>query len=116
MENVLLEDWVIEQCRTGVEIGGGITCSNFTLRNAVFSAVSDQDSTCIGLSGKEGTLTVQRMRFENVIFDGFLRGLKIEKDVLIKDTLRIVDSDFKGARHEFDDFGGKTNIEVQRAS
>jgi polygalacturonase len=116
MENVLLEDWVIEQCKTGVEIGGGITCSNFTLRNAVFSAVSDQDSTCIGLSGKEGTLTVQRMRFENVIFDGFLRGLKIEKDVLIKDTLRIVDSDFKGARHEFDDFGGKTNIEVQRAS
>ena len=32
MENVLLEDWMIEGCIIGVEIGGGVTCSNFTLK------------------------------------------------------------------------------------
>src|SRR6185295_19104186 len=52
MENVLLEDWMIEGCTIGVEIGGGATCSNFTVKNSVFSAATGQDSTSIRLSGE----------------------------------------------------------------
>ena len=71
MENVLLEDWVIEGCRIGVEIGGGVRCSNFTVRNSVFSAGSGQSSTGIRTSGVGKTLEVKRMMFYHVTFDGF---------------------------------------------
>ena len=111
MENVLLDDWAIEGCRIGVEIGGGITCSNFTVRNSVFSAAPGQDSTCIRLAGEGKTLEVKRMMFDNVVFDGFSRGLKVGNDVLLRDTLKIVNSDFTGAKNELGIPRGKVKIE-----
>ena len=102
MQNVLLEDWVIEGCRMGLEIGGGVSCSNFAVRNSVFSAATGQDCTCIGLSGEKGILEVKRMLFDNVLFDGFSKGLRVGNDVLIRDTLRINNSDFGGAIHELE--------------
>ena len=111
MENVLLDDWVIEGCRIGVEIGGGVKCSNFTVRNSVFSAATGPDSTGIRLSGEGKSLEVKRMMFDNVIFDGFSRGLKVGSDVRIGDTVRIVNSDFAGAKNELDIPGGKVKIE-----
>ena len=86
MENVLLDDWIIEGCKIGVEIGGGVKCSNFTVKNSVFSAATGQDSICIQLSGEGKTLELKRMMFDNVIFDGFSRGLKVDNDVLIEDS------------------------------
>jgi polygalacturonase len=111
MENVLLDDWVIEGCKTGVEIGGGVKCSNFTVKNSVFSAATGQDGICIRLSGEGDTLELKRMIFDNVIFDGFSRGLKVGNDVLIGDTLRIVNSNFAGAKNELDIPRGKVKIE-----
>jgi hypothetical protein len=111
MENVLLDDWVIEGCRIGVEIGGGVECSNFTVRDSVFSAATGPDSTGIRLSGEGKTLDLKRMMFDNVIFDGFSRGLKVGSDVRIGDTVRIVNSDFAGAKNELDIPGGKVKIE-----
>lgn len=111
MENVLLDDWVIEGCRIGVEIGGGVTCSNFTVKNSVFSAAPGQDSTCIRLAGEGKTLEIKRMMFDNVSFDGFSRGLKIENDVLLRETLKIVNSDFSGAKNELGIPRGKVKIE-----
>ncbi len=111
MENVLLEDWVIDGCKIGVEIGGGVTCSNFTVKNSVFSAAAGQDSVCIRLSGEGKTLELKRMMFDNVIFNGFSKGLKVGKDVLIGDTVRIVNSDFTGAKNEVDVLRGKVKIE-----
>ena len=111
MENVLLEDWVIEGCKIGIEIGGGVKCSNFTVRNAVFSAATAQDSYCIRLSGEGKTLELKRMMFDNVIFDGFSKGVKVGNDVLIWDAVRIVNSDFAGAKHELDIHGGKVKID-----
>jgi hypothetical protein len=111
MENVLLDDWVIEGCRTGVEIGGGVKCSNFTVKNSVFSAATGQDSTGIRLSGEGRTLELKRVMFDNVIFDGFSRGLKIGNDVLMGETVKILNSDFAGAKNELDIPGGKVKIE-----
>jgi hypothetical protein len=111
MENVLLEDWVIEGCKIGVEIGGGVKCSNFTVKNSVFSAATGQDSICIRLSGEGKTLELKRMMFNNVTFDGFTRGLKVSNDVLIRDIVRIVNSDFAGAKNELDILGGKVKIQ-----
>jgi hypothetical protein len=111
MENVLLDDWVIEGCKIGVEIGGGVKCSNFRVKNSVFSAATGQDSICIRLSGEGKTLELERMMFDNVIFDGFSSGLKVGNDVLIRGTVRIVNSDFAGARNELDIPGGKVQIE-----
>lgn len=111
MENVLLDDWVIEGCMIGVEIGGGVKCSNFTVKNSVFSAAAGQDSVCIRLSGEGKTLELKRMMFDNVIFNGFSKGLKVGKDVLIGDTVRIVNSDFTGAKNEVDVLRGKVKIE-----
>jgi glycosyl hydrolase family 28 len=111
MENVLLEDWIVEGCRMGVEIGGGVKCSNFTVKNSVFSAAAGKDSICIRLSGEGKTLELKRMIIDNVDFDGFSKGLKIGKDVLIGDTIRVVNSDFNGTKNELDILEGKVKIE-----
>jgi hypothetical protein len=111
MENVLLDDWVIDGCKSAIEIGGGVTCSNFTVRNSVFSTATRQDSTCIRLSGEGETLELKRVMFDNVIFDGFSKGLQIGSDVLIKDTIRIINSDFANAKSELDLAGGKVKID-----
>ena len=111
MENVLLDDWIIEGCKIGVEIGGGVKCSNFTVKNSVFSAATGQDSICIQLSGEGKTLELKRMMFDNVIFDGFSRGLKVDNDVLIEDSVRIVNSDFAGAKNELYIPRGKVKLE-----
>jgi hypothetical protein len=100
MENVLLEDWIIEGCSIGVEIGGEVSCSNLTVRNSVFSAGPGQDSISVRLSGEGKTLRLSRIMFDNVLFAGFSRGLQVGDDVLIKDSVRIVNSDFGGARSE----------------
>ena len=111
MENVLLDDWIIEGCKIAVEIGGGVKCSNLTVKNSVFSAATGKESTGIRLSGKGKTLELKRMVFDNVIFDGFSRGLKVGNDVLIGDSIRITNSDFTGAKNELDIPGGKVKIE-----
>ena len=102
MENVLFDDWMIEGCRIGVEIGGGVRCSNFTLKNSIFTAAAALDSVCIRLSGEGKTLKVKRMMFDGVVFDGFSKGLKVDDDVLIEGTLRIVNSEFSGAKNQLD--------------
>ena len=111
MENILLEDWIIDGCKVGIEIGGGVKCSNFQLKNTVFSATSGQDSTGIRLSGEGETLELQRMMFDHVILNGFSRGLKIDNDVVIRDHVRIVDSDFAGAKNELNIPPGKVRID-----
>ena len=110
-ENVLLEDWILDGCTTGVEIGGGVKCSNFTIRNSVFTAEAGQDNTGIRLSGAGETLAVNRMLFDNVVFEGFSRGLKVSSDVRIEDAVRIVNSDFNGSRNELDIPREKLEIE-----
>jgi hypothetical protein len=102
---------VIEGCKIGVEIGGGVTCSNFTVKDSVFSAATGQDSTCIRLSGEGKTLELKRLMFDHVIFDGFSRGLKVGDDVQIGDTLKIINSDFAGAQNQLDGNGGKVKID-----
>jgi hypothetical protein len=111
MENVLLEDWVIEGCKVGVEIGGGVKCSKFTARNSVFSAAAGEDSIGIRLSGEGKTLELKRLAFDNVVFEGFSNGLNVGNDVLIGDTLRIINSDFAGAKNELGVPWGKVKIE-----
>lgn len=111
MENVLLDDWIVEGCRTGVEIGGGVMCSNFAVKNSVFSAATGEDSTCVRLSGEGNTLELKRMTFDNVVFDGFSRGLKAANDVLIRGSVTIVNSDFGGAKYELGVPRGKVKIE-----
>ena len=111
MENVLLEDWMIEGCRIGVEIGGEVTCSNFKVKNSIFTAATGQDSTCIRLSGEGETLELKRMMFDHVIFDGFSTGLKLDENVLLGDPIRIINSDFAEAKHELAVQGGKVKIE-----
>jgi hypothetical protein len=51
------------------------------------------------------------MLIDNVVFDGFSTGLKVDKDVLLGDTVRVVNSDFSGAKNELDIPGGKVQIE-----
>jgi hypothetical protein len=111
MENVLLDDWIIEGCSTGVEIGGGVKCSNFKVTNSVFATGTRQDGIGIRLSGEAETLELKWIRFDNVLFDGFSKGLKVDKDVLIRDTIRISNSDFAGAKHELAIPGEKVRIE-----
>ena len=111
MENVLLEDCAIEGCKIGVEIGGGVKYSNFTVRNSVFSTAAAAGSIAIRLSGEGKTLELERMFFDNLIFEGFSTGLKVGDDVLIGDGVRIVNSDFAGAQHELNTSAGKVRIE-----
>jgi hypothetical protein len=112
MENVLLEDWMIEGCQAGIELGGGVKCSTFQVRNAVFSAAPGQDnSTGIIFSGEGQTLELERISFDNVILDGFSRGLKIGSDVVIRDRARIVDSDFGNAKNDLNIPSGKLKID-----
>jgi len=111
MENVLLEDWMIEGCKIGVEIGGGVKCSNFTVKNSVFTSAIGHESTCIRLSGEGKTLELKRVMFDQIIFDGFSKGLKVGNDVLIGDSVRIINSDFTGAKNELNIPGGKVKIE-----
>jgi hypothetical protein len=73
--------------------------------------VTGQDSTCIRLSGGAENLNVKRMMFDNVIFDGFSKGLKTGNDVVIRDSIRIVNSDFNGAENELDIPEGKVRID-----
>lgn len=100
MENVLLDDWMIEGCRIGIEIGGGVQCSNFTVTNSVFAAAPGQDSTCIRLSGEGKTLELKRMMINNVVFDGFSKGLQADKDILTGDSVRVVNSNLNNAANE----------------
>lgn len=111
MESVLLDNWIIEGCQIGVEIGGGVECSNFTVRNSTFSAANESESIGIRLSGEGKTLELKRMTFYNVIFDGFAGGLKVGSDVLVEDRIRIVNSDFSGAKNELDIPREKVKIE-----
>jgi hypothetical protein len=48
---------------------------------------------------------------DNVLFEGFSIGLKLLSDVLIQDTVRILNSDFGGARNELDTSPGKVRLE-----
>src|SRR5215212_3728125 len=98
MQNVLLEDWVIEGCKTAVEIGGGVTCSNFTVKNSIFSAGPGQDSPCIRLSGEGKTLELKRLMFDQVVFEGFSKGLMVDGDVMTREPVKILNSDFAGAK------------------
>jgi len=111
MENVLLDDWIMDACQTGVEIGGGVKCSNVTVKNSVFSAVRRQESIAIRLSGEGKALELKRMTIHNVLFDGFSRGLKVGNDVLIEEAIRVVNSDFDGAINELDIPEGKLQIQ-----
>ena len=111
MQNVLLEDWMIDGCKIGVEIGGAVKCSNFTVRNSTFSAANEPESIGIRLSGEGKTLELKRMTFDNVIFDGFSRGLKVGSDVLVEDRVRIVNSDFAGAKNELEILREKVKFE-----
>ena len=90
MENVLLEDWIVEGCKVGIEIGGDATCSNFTVKNSVFSSMTDSDGTGIHLSGTGKTLKLNKLLFDNVNLKGFARGVKIGTDVQIEDMLEPV--------------------------
>ena len=112
MENVLLEDWAIEGCSVAVEIGGGVTCSSFTLRDSVFSAAAGKNTTAIRLSGEGKNLELRRLMVDNVLFDGYSIGLQVRSDVLIGDPVRIIHSDFAGAKHELDAPQEKVKIEV----
>jgi hypothetical protein len=111
MENVLLDDWILEGCQTGVEIGGGVKCSNVTVKNSVFSAATRQDSIAIRLSGEGKALELKRMTIQNVVFEGFSTGLNVGSDVLIEDAIRVVNSDFGGATNELNIPEGKVQIE-----
>jgi hypothetical protein len=111
MENVLLEDWIVDGCKVGIEIGGGVKCSNFQLKNTVFSAAPGQESTGIRFSGEKETLELQRMMFDHIILDGFSRGLKIDNNVVIRDQVRIINSDFAGAENELNISSGKVKID-----
>jgi hypothetical protein len=111
MENVTLEDWVIEGCKVGVEIGGSVKCTNFKVKDSVFTAGAGEDSTGIRLSGDGKTLEVKRLLIDNVVFEGFSMGVKIGKDIQIEDVVRVVNSDFGGVRNELDILEGKVKIE-----
>jgi hypothetical protein len=107
---------MIEGCTIGVEIGGGVKCSNFTVNNAVFSTAATQAGPCIRLSGEGGTLKIRRMTFDNIVYNGFARGLNVSKDVLIRDAVRIVNSDFSGAKNELEMPSGKVEIDGKEVS
>jgi hypothetical protein len=111
MENVLLDDWIIDGCKVGVEVGGGVMCSNFTVRNSVFSAATAQDSTCIRFSGEGKALELQKMMFDNVIFKDFVKGLTVGGDVQIEDAVRLINSDLNGSGNELDIHQEKVKIE-----
>ena len=111
MENVVLEDWAVEGCRVGIEIGGEVKCSNFTVKNSVFSAAAGQESIGIWLTGDGNVLELTRVMFDNVVFKGFSTGLKADRDVLIGDAVRIMNSDFASAENEVDIPGGKVKID-----
>jgi hypothetical protein len=88
---------MIEGCRIGIEIGGGVQCSNFTVTNSVFAAAPGQDSTCIRLSGEGETLELKRMMINNVVFEGFSKGLQADQEILTGDSVRVVNSDLNNA-------------------
>lgn len=75
---------------------------NSTTRNSVFIARTGHSSTGIRISGAGKTLELKRMMFHRVTFDGFSRDVQVGNDVLIKDTIRIINSDFGGAENELD--------------
>ena len=81
-------------------------CSNFTLRNSVFSAVAGEDSTAVHLNGRGGTLTVNRMTFDNVMFNGFTTGLAIGEGMQLDQPIRMINCDLSDAK---DDLGVHTD-------
>lgn len=95
MENILLEDWMIEGCEVAIEIGGGVQCSNFTIRNSMFSAALNQESVGVRFSGEGDRLELERITFDRVLIDGFVEQSKIGDDILMKDGISIVNSNFK---------------------
>jgi hypothetical protein len=111
MQNVLLEDWVIDECRRALGIGGAVTCSNFTVKNSVFSAAPVPGSMAMRLSGEGKALELKRMMLDNVLFDGFSIGLKVGRDVLIGDAVRIISSEFGGAKHDLETLRAKVTID-----
>lgn len=94
MENTLLEDWMIEGCEVGIEIGSGAKCSNFTVRDSVFTAAPGNESVGIRFSGRGERLELERMTFDHVILRGFSEDVQIGSDVLMRDRVRIVNSNF----------------------
>ena len=94
MENTLLEHWTIEGCKVGIELGGGVKCSNFTVRNAVFTAAPGHESIGIRCSGEGEQLELEGMTFDHVSLNGFSEDLKIGSDVLIRKPVNIVNSNF----------------------
>lgn len=102
LENVLLEDWMIDGCKLGIEIAGGVKCSNFTVRNAVFTADAGSQNTSIQLSGAGQILNVNKMLFDHVVFDGFSTGLKITNDVRFENAVRVVNSEFNDSSNKLD--------------
>jgi len=110
MENVLLEDWIVEGCQLGVEIGGGVECVNFTVRNSIFSAAPYKDSTGISFSGDRKSLKLDRVSFDNVTFKWFSKALIVSSDVLIENAIRINNSDFGNAKSQLNIPEGKLKI------
>ena len=94
-----------------MEIGGGVTCSNFTVKNSIFSAGPGQDSPCIRLSGEGKTLELKRLMFDQVVFEGFSKGLMVDGDVMTREPVKILNSDFAGAKHQLDIPAGMVKIE-----
>jgi hypothetical protein len=95
MENILLDTWMIEGCEVAIEIGGGVQCSNFAVRNSVFSAAPHPESVGLRFSGEGNRLELERMKFDNVLLDGFSKQLTIGSDVLMRDRISVVNSNFK---------------------
>lgn len=94
MENILLDDWMIEGCDVGIEIGGGVKCSNFTVRNSALTAAPGQKSIGIRFSGEGEQLELDRVTFDHLILDGFSENTMIGDDVSIQDRLQIINSNF----------------------
>ena len=94
MKNVLLDDWILEGCEVGIEIGGGVRCSNFTVRNSVFTAAPGQESTGIQFSSEGERLELERLTFDHLILDGFSKDMMIGSNVLMHDPLKVANSNF----------------------
>ena len=97
----------MDGCRIAREICGAVAWSNFPVKNSIFSAAPIPESIAMRLSGERKALDLKRMMLDNVLFDGFLIGLKFGMDVLIGDAVRIINSEFAGATHELETPGEK---------
>lgn len=89
LENVTLEDWIIEGCKTAIQIGGEVKCANLTVKDSIFTAAPGDDSTCARFTGLGKTLELKRVRFDHVLFDGFVHGLEVGEDVIQHDLIEL---------------------------